>query len=79
MDGFAHPMTYAVCMTASVPRFDRDAPDFEGASRYFERRAVQSLDRYFRLWLERLSVSRETFATLFKRLQVRPETVRLGG
>ncbi|MCY1014680.1 hypothetical protein [Pyxidicoccus sp. MSG2] len=39
----------------------------------------ESLDRYFRLWLERLNVSRETFVTLFERLQVRPEKVRLGG
>jgi hypothetical protein len=36
-----------------------------------------ALDRYFRLWLERLGISRETFATLFERLQTRPERVPL--
>ncbi len=36
----------------------------------------EALDRYYRLWLERLGVSRETFALLFERLQVRPEKVR---
>ncbi|MBN8233198.1 hypothetical protein JYK02_37360 [Corallococcus macrosporus] len=41
------------------------------------RRSV--LDRYFRLWLDRLDVSREVFATLFARLQVRPEKVPLRG
>jgi hypothetical protein len=113
-------------MTDHAPRFDMDAPDLMGASRYFERRALQglmdgytwtglitpltdergevwgartncdleayftkrgvphrethprreALDRYFRLWLERLGVSRETFALLFERLQIRPEKVR---
>lgn len=32
----------------------------------------EALERYFRLWLERLGISRETFATLFERLQVGP-------
>jgi hypothetical protein len=37
----------------------------------------EALDRYFRLWLERLDIPLETFATLFERLQVRPEKVSL--
>lgn len=37
----------------------------------------EALDGYFRLWLERLNVSRDVFATLFARLQVRPEKVPL--
>lgn len=36
-----------------------------------------ALDRYFRLWLERLEVSREAFARLFAALQPRPEKVPL--
>ncbi|MCP3140848.1 hypothetical protein [Pyxidicoccus xibeiensis] len=37
----------------------------------------EALDRYFRLWLERLGVSQETFARLFERFQVRPGKVSL--
>jgi hypothetical protein len=38
----------------------------------------EALDRYFRLWLECLGISRETFALLFERLQVQPGKVPLG-
>jgi hypothetical protein len=31
-------------MTETAPRFDMDAPDLAGASRSFERRAVQGLE-----------------------------------
>ncbi|MFP2926485.1 hypothetical protein ACLESO_14940 [Pyxidicoccus sp. 3LG] len=38
----------------------------------------EALDHYFRLWLERLGISHETFSLLFERLQVRPGKVPLG-
>lgn len=37
----------------------------------------EALDRYFRLWLERLDVSDEAFARLFAALQPRPEKAAL--